>query len=77
MSTQTGVIILAIVASSVPPSNIDFPPYFVAKTPPGICVIKYPQKNDDKIIPCNSSDQSNCPFGGDSNFKINCVILWI
>lgn len=41
--------------TSLPPSN------FLAKIPPGSCVIAYPQKKDPRTIPWVLPSQSNSP----------------
>lgn len=45
------------VAIAVP--NILFAGYLDAKNPPGTCVIKYPQKNDESTALSTPTDQLN------------------
>jgi len=46
-----GVNNVNIAVDKIPKLNVYFPPNLSANSPPGKCVITYPQKNDDKIIP--------------------------
>lgn len=53
-----GVKIVQRAENNIPSINTYLPPYRCERRPPGICVTKYPQKNDDKIMPCCSCDHA-------------------
>lgn len=62
----------------MPSMKTYFPPYRCDKIPPGICVNKYPKKNEDNMIPCCSCDQLNTSLSGWQSYQTPfvCVHLW-